>query len=106
MAAQRISPAEAQERLANNADTMLVCAYDTNEKCRKNGLSGATSLKEFQARVDLIPKNREIIFLCACPAEEMSTRWADHFAGQGFRNVKVVEGGLEAWREARTALAH
>jgi hypothetical protein len=43
----------------------LVCAYDDDEKWRKNRLEGAMSLTDFRARESTIPKNREIIFYCA-----------------------------------------
>ena len=104
MAVQRISPLDAQDHAETNPDMMLVCAYDTTEKFRKNVLDGAISIKEFQARVDLIPKNREIIFYCNCPNEATSSRWAEHYHSQGFRNVKVLQGGVDAWKEASQAL--
>lgn len=104
MAVQRISPLDARDHAENNPDTMLVCAYDTNDKLRKCHLDGAMSLKEFRARVDLIPKNREIIFFCACPEEATSSRRAEEAVALGFRNVKVLSGGVEAWKEAGEAL--
>src|SRR5688572_18838624 len=100
MTTERISPQEAQELMEARPDTMLVCSYDNHEKCRKNHISGAISFQEFQARADLIPKDRVIVFYCACPNEETSSRRAEEYRARGFRNIKVLEGGLAAWKEA------
>jgi rhodanese-related sulfurtransferase len=64
MAAQRISVQEARDHLAANG-TLLVCAYDSDEKFRQNQIDGAIPLSEFQAREAALPKDREIIFYCA-----------------------------------------
>jgi hypothetical protein len=62
--AERISPQEARRHVqANNA--LLVCAYDSDEKCRQNWLDGAVTLTELQAREGTLPKDRELIFYCA-----------------------------------------
>lgn len=100
MTIERISPHQAQEHMDARPDTMLVCAYDNHEKCRKNHISGAISFQEFQARADLIPKDRVIIFYCSCPNEETSRQRAEVYSARGFRNIKVLEGGFNAWREA------
>lgn len=105
MAAERISAQEAQAHLESNPDSMLVCAYDSQEKFRKSHINGAISFQEFQARADLFPKDREMIFYCACPQEETSTRRADDCKARGFKNAKVLEGGFKAWKEADNGMA-
>jgi rhodanese-related sulfurtransferase len=100
MASERISPQDAREHLEMKPDTMLVCAYDNHEKYRKNHISGAVSFQEFQARADLIPKDREIIFYCACANQETSARRAEEYKARGFRRVQVLDGGYAAWKEA------
>jgi uncharacterized protein (TIGR02284 family) len=62
---ERINPQEARQHLRFNQGTLLVCAYDDEEKCRKYHLEGAISLKDFESRADSIPKDRELIFYCA-----------------------------------------
>jgi hypothetical protein len=63
--AERISAQDAMRDLRGNPPALLVCAYDDDEKFRKNRLEGAMSLADFQARETSIPKSREIIFYCA-----------------------------------------
>jgi hypothetical protein len=62
---QRISPQQVHARLESDANTLLVCAYDSAEKFAQNQLEGAISLGEFLSQVDIIPRDREIIFYCA-----------------------------------------
>jgi hypothetical protein len=64
-AIERISPQQAYAHLESDADTLLVCAYDSAEKFQQNHLEGAMSLHEFLSQVDTILKDREIIFYCA-----------------------------------------
>lgn len=62
MAAQRVSPQHVKERLESDADTVLVCAYDSQEKFQQNHLSGAIPLDAFEQQLDSINKDREIVF--------------------------------------------
>src|SRR6478752_936345 len=63
--AERISAQEARRDLQANSNALLVCAYDSDEKCRQYWLDGATTLTELQAREQTLPKDRELIFYCA-----------------------------------------
>lgn len=60
----RVSPDEAHRKLKSDA-TLLVCAYDDEEKFRMMQLEGAISLGDFESRLPSLPKDREIIFYCA-----------------------------------------
>jgi hypothetical protein len=60
----RIEPPEAKRRVESGA-ALLVCAYDSAEKFRKNHLQGALSLDEFHSREPALAKDAEIIFYCA-----------------------------------------
>lgn len=62
---ERITPQEARRQLDSNANALLICAYDNEEKCRSNHLSGAISLAEFQAREETLPRSTTLIFYCA-----------------------------------------
>ena len=62
---ERITPLEARQHLAGDPSALLVCAYDTQEKCQKNHLEGSISLDELKTRPGVLAKEREIIFYCA-----------------------------------------
>lgn len=59
--ATRIAPAEVRERV-ESGDTILVCAYENEEKCRNNRLSGALTYQEFQQRLPTMSKEQGIVF--------------------------------------------
>ena len=60
----RIAPRDAKNRIESGA-ALLVCAYDSPEKFRKNHLQGALSLDQLQGRESALAKETEIIFYCA-----------------------------------------
>ena len=60
----RISPRETKEKVTSGA-ALLVCAYASDAKFAENHLEGAISLADFQARVDQLARDQEIIFYCA-----------------------------------------
>lgn len=61
--AKRITPAEAR-RKAQSGEALLVCAYESEELCRRMRLEGSISLGELQARLPGLGKDQEIIFYC------------------------------------------
>jgi rhodanese-related sulfurtransferase len=60
----RISPQQTHRHLESST-AVLVCAYDSAEKCRNYHLDGAIPLAEFESRMQSIPKDKELIFYCA-----------------------------------------
>lgn len=60
----RIAPGEIYPRVASG-DSLLVCAYDSEETCRSMRLAGSIFLEEFRQRRSQLPKDQEIIFYCA-----------------------------------------
>ena len=60
----RVSPEEVRPRMTSGS-ALLVCAYDNEDKFRKNHLEGAISLSEFESRRGSISQDDEIVFYCA-----------------------------------------
>lgn len=61
---KRIS-AEATRAAVVGGKSLLVCAYDSEEKFRSFHLEGAISLSDFKNRIEGLEKNTGIIFYCA-----------------------------------------
>ena len=57
----RISAGEARKKVIAGA-ALLVCAYQEEEKFKKNHLQGAISLDDFKARLPSLTKELQIIF--------------------------------------------
>ncbi|HET8646077.1 MAG TPA: rhodanese-like domain-containing protein, partial [Vicinamibacteria bacterium] len=47
-----------------------------------------------------IPREREVVTYCACPADEASIRAAEVLLQAGFKRVRTLKGGWEAWLAA------
>jgi hypothetical protein len=60
----RISPEETRKRVLSSA-ALLVCAYDDDEKFKRNQLEGAISFFVFKTRAAKPSRGQEIIFYCA-----------------------------------------
>lgn len=60
--AERIDVDTARSRV-ESGNTLLVCAYDDDEKYQKMALEGSIPLSEFRSRD--VGEDREIVFYCA-----------------------------------------
>jgi hypothetical protein len=61
---ERIDPQAAGVHL-RSSNALLVCAYDSAEKCRANPIDGAIDFAELEARAAALPRDQELIFYCA-----------------------------------------
>jgi rhodanese-related sulfurtransferase len=50
--------------------------------------------------LEKLPRDREIILYCTCPNEASAAKVARLLMNSGFRRVRPLKGGLEAWIEA------
>jgi membrane protein DedA with SNARE-associated domain/rhodanese-related sulfurtransferase len=46
-----------------------------------------------------LPRDREVVVYCSCPNEEAAARVAQILKKGGFKNVRPLLGGIDAWRE-------
>jgi hypothetical protein len=60
----RIAPEEVRKKVASGT-TILVCAYDDENKFKQLHLEGAIPLSEFRSRLPFLNNDHEIIFYCA-----------------------------------------
>ncbi len=95
-----IAPQQAHDMLVKDPSVLLVCAYESDDEFRQNDLEGAISLNEFRKRQDSLPKDENIVFYCACPHDEVSTKQAQKYFREGFVNARILHGGVNAWKEA------
>lgn len=51
-----------------------------------------------------LPRDRDIILYCTCPSEASAARVARVLMNQGFKRVRPLSGGLEAWLAAGYAV--
>jgi membrane protein DedA with SNARE-associated domain/rhodanese-related sulfurtransferase len=61
-------------------------------------------LHEVEAHLGSLPRDREIIFYCNCPNEASAAQAARVLLDHGFRQVRPLRGGLDAWIAAGYAV--
>jgi hypothetical protein len=61
----RVSPKYVRDRMQAGEETLLVCAYEDEEKHRQFDLEGSIGLSELQSQLPSIGKEREIVFYCS-----------------------------------------
>jgi len=73
-----------------------------------NTVKGAIhyKLRRLKARLALpplkdLPKDREIVTYCACPHDESSIAAAQILQANGFKRVRVLQGGWQEWLKAK-----
>ena len=69
-------------------------------------IPGAIPIKPNELDEDLgkIPRNSEIVLYCTCPNEETSLAAQRQLLQRGFQRVKVLTGGLPAWKREKLQL--
>ena len=60
---ERITPEEAYQKL-KAGKTLLVCAYEDEERFKKLQLEGAISFNAFKSKLPALSKDQEIVFYC------------------------------------------
>lgn len=57
-------------------------------------------VQDAERHLSELPRDREIILYCSCPNEASAAKVARLLMNHGFRRVRPLKGGLEAWMEA------
>jgi len=81
-------------------EALIICAYEKPGKCDDVALQGSISQDDLLGRINDVPKDRELIFYCACPNEKSAAIRAIRYARHGWWNVKVLDGGVNGWEDA------
>jgi rhodanese-related sulfurtransferase len=95
---QRISLHDFKNRF-DRQDDMLIVDVRPEQAWAAGHIPGAIvlPLAEMQARIAELPRNRDIIFYCACGAEEESARAGVILVKAGYTRVWALRGGWDAW---------
>jgi membrane protein DedA with SNARE-associated domain/rhodanese-related sulfurtransferase len=60
----------------------------------------AMDIAEVEARLAELPADRDIIFYCSCPNEASAAQVARKLIDLGYKRVRPLQGGLDAWADA------
>jgi membrane protein DedA with SNARE-associated domain/rhodanese-related sulfurtransferase len=103
----RISVAELYELMqAGGAPVIIDVRSNTARALEPDRIPGAVhmSLQDAGAGLQDLPRDREIILYCTCPSEASAARVAKILMNHGFKRVRPLQGGLDAWRAAGYAV--
>jgi membrane protein DedA with SNARE-associated domain/rhodanese-related sulfurtransferase len=96
----RISVAELNTLIQNGAHPLIIDVRSaTARELEPHWIPGALaiSLSDVDAHLKDLPKDRDIILYCTCPSEASAARVAKVLMNRGFKRVRPLAGGLEAW---------
>jgi membrane protein DedA with SNARE-associated domain/rhodanese-related sulfurtransferase len=96
----RIDVAELYELMnAGAAPVIIDVRSATARALEPRGIPGAlhVPLGEVAQHVKLLPRDRDIILYCTCPSEASAARVAKILMNHGFKRVRPLLGGLDAW---------
>ncbi len=103
----RISVEELNQRIARH-DSLIILdlRHPLDVLAAPQLISGAIPVKpdEIDAHVGNIARDAEIVLYCTCPNEETSLSVRGQLVKRGFQHVKVLSGGLPAWKREQLPL--
>jgi membrane protein DedA with SNARE-associated domain/rhodanese-related sulfurtransferase len=96
----RISVGELYDLIQNGSQPIIIDVRSaTARELEPHWIPGALaiSLADVDARLKDLRKDRDIILYCTCPSEASAARVAKLLMNRGFKRVRPLQGGLEAW---------
>jgi membrane protein DedA with SNARE-associated domain/rhodanese-related sulfurtransferase len=106
LAAATISIAELRDALALEPPPYLIDVGSALAHAARPHIPGAVLLDlDTIARESDFPGDRDIVVYCACPNEASARKAAQILVQKGFRRVRPLAGGIDAWTKAGLPLA-
>ena len=105
----RISVAELHELIQDGTQPLIIDVRSPSARALEpRWIPGALhiSLPDVDAHLNGLPRDRDIILYCTCPSEASAARVAKILMNHGFKRVRPLHGGLDAWLAAGHAVTH
>jgi membrane protein DedA with SNARE-associated domain/rhodanese-related sulfurtransferase len=103
----RVSVRELYDLIQAGANPVIVDVRSTTARALEPRLiPGAVPipLDEIDKHLAELPRDRDVILYCACPSEASAARVARVLMNHGFKKVRPLQGGLDAWVAAGYAV--
>lgn len=102
-AVEFITAEELKAKIAKNEplailDLRAESAYSQSDKTIKGSLH--TKVRKVVTRLRDAPRDKEVVTYCACPSDEAAVIAARSLLASGFKRVRVLKGGWNAWLQA------
>jgi rhodanese-related sulfurtransferase len=103
----RISVAELNRKINQSDPPVIVdLRHPLDVLASPQIIPGAIPIKpdELDSHLQNLPRNSEIVLYCTCPNDETSLSVYRQLQKHGFQNLKVLTGGLPAWKREKLQL--
>jgi membrane protein DedA with SNARE-associated domain/rhodanese-related sulfurtransferase len=104
----RISVAELDQLIQTGSQPLIIDVRSPSARALEpRWIPGAVhiSLPDVALHLKDLPKDRDIILYCTCPSEASAARVAKILMNHGFKRVRPLHGGLDAWVAAGHGVA-
>jgi membrane protein DedA with SNARE-associated domain/rhodanese-related sulfurtransferase len=104
----RISVEELDELMRAGAAPLIIDVRSSTARALDpHAIPGAVpiSLPDIGLHLKELPRDRDIILYCTCPSEASAARVAKILMNHGFKKVRPLHGGLDAWVAAGYSVA-
>ena len=101
--AGRIEVTELSEMMSRGDDPLVLDVRSrTHRELDGRRIPGArgVDLDDLEGTLAGVPRDREVVVYCACPNEVTAVKVAMQLRDRGFRRVRPLTGGVEAWASA------
>jgi membrane protein DedA with SNARE-associated domain/rhodanese-related sulfurtransferase len=105
----RISVADLYALMQAGASPIILDVRSTTARALEpKWIPGALNvpLQDVARHLKELPRDREIILYCTCPSEASAARVAKLLMNHGFKRVRPLSGGLDAWIAAGYRVEH
>jgi rhodanese-related sulfurtransferase len=98
----RITVDELRRLMHEGTDILILDVRPPDVRATEGIIPGAVAAHpaEIQAVKDIYSRERETIVYCACPNEASAATAAKHLRRAGFKRIRPLLGGIDAWVEA------
>jgi membrane protein DedA with SNARE-associated domain/rhodanese-related sulfurtransferase len=104
----RISVDELHEMIETGTSPLIIDVRSATARALEpHWIPGALhiSLPDVAVHMKDLPRDRDIILYCTCPSEASAARVAKTLMNHGFKRVRPLHGGLDAWVAAGHGVA-
>ena len=105
--AARISVHELNEMMSRGEEPLVLdvrsAAHRRHDRRRIPG-AHAVDLDALERTLAEVPRERDVVVYCACPNEATAAKVALQRRARGFRRVRPLSGGIDAWASAGLAV--
>jgi rhodanese-related sulfurtransferase len=98
----RITVAELRKLIDDGQEIVILDVRPKEIRAQEGTIPGAVSAHpaDIDPALKTYPRDMEIVVYCACPNEESAATAAKHLRQAGFKKIRPLLGGIDAWVRA------